>query len=71
MIKMLSDSICFISKNVKGIQSFEKRTKIFEYLKKAISSCGYILLHETRSTIHDKKNGTTSLRETLFLTWSK
>ena len=30
---MLSDSICFISNNVKGIQSFEKRIKFFEYLK--------------------------------------
>ena len=57
---MLSDSICFISNNVQGIRSFEKRTKIFEYLKHAIASCGFIFLQETHSTIHDKKNGTTS-----------
>ena len=35
---MLSNSICFISNKVKGIQAFEKRIKIFEYSKKAIAS---------------------------------
>ena len=40
--------------NVKGIQSVEKRIKIFEYLKKAIT-CGFIFLQETHSTIHDEK----------------
>ena len=63
MLKMLNDSICFISNNVKVIQSFEKRTNIFEYLKKFITYCGFTFLQETHSTIHDEKNGTTSLRE--------
>ena len=36
MLKMLSGSIHFISTNVKGIQSFEKRIKFFEYLEKAL-----------------------------------
>ena len=49
---MLSESIGFISNNVKGIQSFEKIIKNFEYLKKAIASCGYFsigdTLHHTR-----------------------
>ena len=34
MLKMLSESIGFISNNVKGIQSFEKIIKNFEYLKR-------------------------------------
>ena len=55
MLKMLSDSIRFISNNVKGIQSFKKRIKIFKYLKKGITSCGFIFLLETHSTIHDEK----------------
>ena len=55
MLKMLSDSRCFISNNVQGIQSFENRTKFFEYLKKAIASCGFIFLQETHSTIHYEK----------------
>ena len=52
---MLSNSIRFISNNVKEIQSFEKRIKFFEYLKIAITSCGFIFLQETHSTIHDEK----------------
>ena len=52
---MLSGSIHFISTNVKGIQSFEKRITFFEYLEKAITSCGFIFLQETHSTIYDKK----------------
>ena len=55
MLKMLSNSICFISNNVKGIQSFEKRIKFFEYLKKAIPSSGFIFLKETQSTKIMKK----------------
>ena len=52
---MLSNSICFISNNVKGIQSFEKIIKIDEYLKKAIVSSAFIFLQETHSTILDEK----------------
>ena len=69
MLNMLSDSICFISNNVKVIQSFEKRTNIFEYLKKVITSGGFIFLQETHSTIHDEKNRTTSLRENSWFHW--
>ena len=71
---MLSNSLRFISNNVKGIQSFEKRIEIFEYLKKA-TSCGFIFLQETHSTIHDEKKWNDEfkekLRKTLFFTWSK
>ena len=59
MLKMFSNSVCSISNNVKGIQSFEKGIKL-EYLKKAIASCGFILLQETHSPIHDEKKGKTS-----------
>ena len=52
---MLSNSICFISNKVKGIQAFEKRIKFFEYSKKAIASCEFIFLQETHSTIHAEK----------------
>ena len=66
MLKMLSDSICFISNNVKGIQSFEKRTKNFQYLKKAIASCGFIFLQETHSTIHYEKKWKDEFKGKLF-----
>ena len=52
---MLSNSIYFISNNVKRIQSFEKRIKIAEYLKKAITSSTFIFLQEPHSTILDEK----------------
>ena len=52
---MLSNSIRFISNNVKGIQLFVKRIKFFEYLKIAIASSGFIFLQETHSTIDDEK----------------
>ena len=55
LLKMLSNGICFISNNVKGIQSFEKRIKIAEYLKKAIAPSAFIFLQETHSTILDEK----------------
>ena len=54
MLKILSDSIQIISNNVKSIESIKKKIKIFEYLKKAIASCGFIFLQETASTIHDE-----------------
>ena len=50
-----------------GIQSSEKRIKIFDYLKNAIASSRFIFLQETHSTIHDeKKNEATSLKENFF-----
>ena len=55
MLKMLSNNIHIISNNVKEILSFEKRIKVFEYLKKAIVSCWFIFLQQTHSTIHDEK----------------
>ena len=55
MLKMLGNSICSTSNNVKRNQSFKKRIEIFEYSKKAIASCGLIFLQETHSTIHDEK----------------
>ena len=54
MLKILSDSIQIISNNVKSIESIKKKIKFFEYLKKAIASCGFIFLQETDSTIHDE-----------------
>ena len=54
MLKILSHSIQIISNNVKSIESIKKKIKIFEYLKKAIASCGFIFLQETASTIHDE-----------------
>ena len=71
MLKMLSHSIHFISNNVASIQTIKKKINFFEYLKKAIASCGFIFLQETSSTIHDENMQRQVLRKTFFLTWSK
>ena len=39
----------FISNNVKGVRSSEKRLKIFEYLKNNINHNGFVFLQETHS----------------------
>ena len=43
MINTISN---FISNNVKGIRSSEKRLKIFEYLKNNIRHNGFVFLQE-------------------------
>ena len=63
---MLSNRIRFISNNVKGIQSFVKRIKFFEYLKIAIASSGFIFIQETHSTIDDEKKEKNEYKEKLF-----
>ena len=45
----------FISNNVKGILSSEKRLKIFEYLKNNIHYKGFALLQESHSLTQDEK----------------
>ena len=66
MSKMLSNSICFILNNAKGIRSFENRIKVFEYSKMAITSSGLIFLQETTPPHLMKKNVTMSIKENSF-----
>ena len=47
----------FISNNVKGIRSSEKRLKIFEYLKNNIHYNGFVFLQETHSLTQMGKTG--------------
>ena len=50
---MINNYIQLISNNVKVLQLFEKRIKVFEYLKNCISNNGFIFLQEKRSTLYD------------------
>ena len=52
---MINNYLQFISNNVKGLQSLEKRVKVFEYLKNCISNNGFMFLQEMHSTIFHKK----------------
>ena len=57
----------FISNNVKGIRSSEKRLKIFEYLKNNIHHNGFVFLQETHSLIQDEKKWKDDFKDPLFL----
>ena len=56
----------FISNNVKGLRSSPKRIKVFEYLKKNLSSNGFLFFQETHSSSADEKKWAD---EYLFFTW--
>ena len=56
----------FISNNVKGICSSEKRLKTFEYLKKNIHLNGFAFLQETHSLTQDEKKWEDDYKDSLF-----
>ena len=47
----MTDKIDFISNNVKGFQSINKRLKLIKYFKDKIVSNGFFFLQETHSTV--------------------
>ena len=53
---MINNYIQFISNNVEGLQSREKRIKVFEYLKNCISNNGFMFLQETPSIVFVEKD---------------
>ena len=65
-MKMISNYIQFISNNVKGLQSLEKRIKVFEYLKNCISNSWFMFLRETHSTVFDEKRWQDELKGNFF-----
>ena len=62
---MINNYILFISNNVKGLQSIEKRIKVFEYLINCISN-NELFLQETHSTVYDEKRWQDELKGKLF-----
>ena len=64
---MINNYIQFISNNVKGLQSLEKRIKVFEYLKNCISNSGSMFLQETHTPPYMmKKDSSMILKENFF-----
>ena len=63
---MASDNLSLISYNVKGIQQSSKRIKVFEYLKNNSLPNGFVFLQETHSSVEEKSNGVTILKEKYF-----
>ena len=56
----------FISNNIKGLQNSLKRIKIFEFLKKNLSSNGFLFLQETHSSLPDGKKWVDELKRPIF-----
>ena len=56
----------FISNNVKGLQNFLKRIKIFEYLKTNVLSKRFLLLQETHLSLADEKKWADELKGPIF-----
>ena len=52
---MNGNVITFTSNNVEGIQTSQKRVKLFEYLKSYVATNGFVFLQETHSSIRDEK----------------
>ena len=51
---MTNSKICFVTNNVKGVQSSKKRLKLIEYLKNKLESNGVLFLQETNSFSNDE-----------------
>ena len=54
MLKLIANKINFISNNVKGFPSTNKRLKLIKYFNDKIFSNGFLFLQETHSTINDE-----------------
>ena len=50
----MANKINFISNNVKGFQSTNKRLKLIKYFKDKIVSNGFLFVQETYSTVNDE-----------------
>ena len=68
---MKDNVITFISNNVKGIQTSQKRMKLFEYLKSYVTTNGFVFLQETHLSIRDGKKWEDEFRGKLFFSNGK
>ena len=50
----MANKIDFISNNMKGFKSTNKRLKLIKYFEDKIVSNGFLILKETHSTVNDK-----------------
>ena len=50
----MANKIDFISNNMKGFKSTNKRLKLIKYFEDKIVSNGFLILEETHSTVNDE-----------------
>ena len=63
---MANSKVCFVTNNVKGLQSSKKRLKLIEYLKNKLESNGVLFLQETHSILMMKMPGLMILKVKSF-----
>ena len=68
---MKDNVITFISNNVKGIQTSQKRIKLFKYLKSYVATNRFVFLQETHSSIRDENKWEDKFRGKLFFSHGK
>ena len=65
---MANTKLCFITNNVKGLQSSDKRLKLTEYLKHKLETNGALFLQETNSASDDEKARADDFKFKIFFT---
>ena len=68
---MNRNNLNFVSNNVKGLQSRDKRIKLFEYFKNCISSHGFVFLQETHYSLNVEKKWADEFKGQLFFSHGK
>ena len=67
---MANSKVCFVTNNVKGLQSSKKRLKLIEYLKNKLESNGVLFLQETHSISNDENGWADDFKgQVFFFTW--
>ena len=66
MLKILANKINFITNNVKGFQSTDKRLKLVKYFKDKIVSNSFLFLQETHSTVNDEIKWKDNFKDEVF-----
>ena len=70
-MSVMNGNYNFVSNNVKGIKTSEKRLKCFEYLRNNINNNGFIFLQETHLWSNDEQTWKDDFRGPLFFSHGK
>ena len=63
---MANSKVCFVTNNVKGLQSSKKRLKLIEYLNKKLESNGVLFLQEAHSISNNENSWADDFKTQVF-----
>ena len=67
---MANTKVCFVTNNVKGLQSSKKRLKVIEHLKNKLESNGVLFLQKTHSISNDENAWADDFKvQVFFFAW--